>query len=675
MVTVTSGIGDVYALVDLAARLGAATVPGWSGTEQRLAATARQHSQRNAGPAVDLAALRASIQAGEDPLGEVFCRLRGRAERRALGQTFTPQPVIESMISGAARAARAARAAGAAGVSEVGRVGGASGASGVGTAGGASEASGVGTAGGVDGAGRRDLGRDPVRVVDPGSGSARFLIAAGRRWPLASLVGVEIDPVAAIIGRASLAAAGLADRSRVLLEDYREVRLAAVRGPTLFLGNPPYLRHHQIAAGWKTWLRSTAQAMGLRASGLAGLHVHFFLATAVHAVPGDLGVFITAAEWLDVNYGSLVRGLLLGALGGESVHLIEPAVPVFGDAMATSAISCFRPGRAPDALRFRLVGSLAGLGSLAGGTAVPARSLSPAGRWGAVLRAPAPGLAGGRGGQLPRLAAGDQDGPAPGPAAAAAPGLPAAGAPALAAADAPGLPAASRGGRPPAGQIELGELCRVHRGQVTGANAVWVVAPAGVRLPERFLFPAVTRARELFQAWDVLPVGAALRSVIDLPADLSDLTAAELRDVESFLSRARAAGAADGYIARHRRPWWRVRLGEPPPILATYMARRPPAFVRNLAGARFLNIAHGIYPREPLPVAALDGLAAFLRGCVMDGRGRVYAGGLVKFEPGEMQRLTVPRPDLLAAYAGPPAAGQVRSSRGTTSGTATMCTG
>jgi hypothetical protein len=49
------------------------------------------------------------------------------------------------------------------------------------------------------------------------------------------------------------------------------------------------VRHHQIPAGWKSWLRSAAAGQGLAASGLAGLHVHFFLATALHAVPGDAG--------------------------------------------------------------------------------------------------------------------------------------------------------------------------------------------------------------------------------------------------------------------------------------------------------------------------------------------------------------------------------------------------
>ncbi len=493
-------------------------------------------------------------------------------------------------------------------------------------------------------------------MVDPGAGSARFLIAAGRRWHRASLLGAEVDPVAAIIGRASLAAAGMAGRSRVLLEDYRTLRLPSAAGPTLFIGNPPYLRHHQIPPDWKRWLRSTARALDLPSSGLAGLHVHFFLATATHAVPGDLGVFITAAEWLDVNYGSLVRALMLGPLGGESVHLIEPAVPVFSDAQATSAISCFTPGSDPRPLRLRLVGSLAELGALAGGAAVPAQSLAAADRWGPMLRAADPRPAG------PSQPAGPSETVVQAGAVVPAGAMVPAGAAAGMSRPAPRLPA---------DRVELGELCRVHRGQVTGANAVWVAAAGAAGadcVPERFRFPAVTRARELFQAWDVLPVGTPLRAVIDLPADLGQISAQELHGVELFLGRARAAGAADSYIARHRSPWWRVRLREPPPILATYMARRPPAFVRNLAGARYLNIAHGIYPREQLPAGALDGLAAFLRGSVVDGLGRVYAGGLLKFEPGEMQRLLVPCPQLLAACTEP-----VRSSRGTTCGAARTC--
>jgi adenine-specific DNA-methyltransferase len=554
-------ITDEPALITLASQLGAGSVAGWSGAEQDLAARAAQ-GPRASTRAVTV--IRDRIQAGEDPLGDAFCALRSPAGRRSLGQTFTPPPVIESMIAWAA-----------------------------------------------------GTGIRPARVVDPGSGSARMLLAAGRRWPEAALIGVEIDPAAATIGRASLAAAGFAGRSAVLLGDYRTARLAQAGGPTLFLGNPPYVRHHQIAAAGKDWFRRAAREQGLPASALAGLHAHFFLATARHAAPGDLGVLITAAEWLDVNYGRLVRELLLGALGGQAVHLIEPAAAVFADAAATSVIACFRPGTTPEAIRMRRVAGPAELGELAGGILVPAPVLRAALRWGPLLRVARPGAT------SPEEAR-------PGSAS-------------------PGSASPWRPGRLPEGHVELGELCRVHRGQVTGANAVWVTAGAHPLIPAWFLVAAVTRARELIAAGPVLAPGAALRRVISLPADLDDLPGAERAGVARFLRQATAAGAADSYVARHRTPWWRVRLGAPPPIMASYMGRRPPVFVRNRAGASYLNIAHGLYPREPLDPGVLDALAAFLSRSVSPEQGRVYAGGLIKFEPREMERLPVPEPALLAA--------------------------
>jgi adenine-specific DNA-methyltransferase len=563
----------------LAGWLGAGSVAGWSAAERDLATRAGDR-----GPGSDRAVTvaRDRIRAGEDPLGDAFCALRSPASRRVLGQTFTPPPVIESMIAWAA-----------------------------------------------------GTGVRPARVVDPGCGSARMLLAAGRRWPQAALVGVEIDPAAAIIGRASLAAAGFAGRSAVLLGDYCCARLPHAEGPTLFLGNPPYVRHHQIAAPGKDWLRRAAREQGLAASGLAGLHAHFFLATTRHAAPGDLGVLITAAEWLDVNYGRLVRELLLGTLGGQAVHLIEPAAAVFADAAATSVIACFRPGTTPEAIRMRRVAGPAELGTLSGGTPVAVPVLRAASRWGPLLRAASPGSAGPR-----------------------------------------------RPGRPREGYVELGELCRVHRGQVTGANAVWVTADPHPLVPARFCVPAVTRARELIAAGSVLAPGAPLCQVISLPADLDDLPAGERAGLARFLRHATAAGAADSYVARHRTPWWRVRLGEPPPIMASYMGRRPPVFVRNQAGASYLNIAHGLYPREPLEPGVLDALAAFLSRSVSPEQGRVYAGGLIKFEPREMERLLVPGPALLAAGTAlqPPAAEPALlpaaiSSRGTTSAPASPSTG
>jgi adenine-specific DNA-methyltransferase len=201
----------------------------------------------------------------------------------------------------------------------------------------------------------------------------------------------------------------------------------------------------------------------------------------------------------------------------------------------------------------------------------------------------------------------------------------------------------------PSGYVELGELCRVHRGQVTGANTVWIAGPHSQGLPESVLFPAITKARELFEVGRVLSDVSNLRRVIDLPVDLAGFDQADRKNIDRFLEEARKRGADQGYIAANRRAWWSVGLREAAPILATYMARRPPAFVRNTALARHLNIAHGLYPREALSDTTLTNLVAYLSGSVTLSEGRTYAGGLTKFEPREMERLRVPGIELLSS--------------------------
>ena len=70
----------------------------------------------------------------------------------------------------------------------------------------------------------------------------------------------------------------------------------------------------------------------------------------------------------------------------------------------------------------------------------------------------------------------------------------------------------------------------------------------------------------------------------------------------------------------------------------------------NAAEARHLNIAHGLYPRQELGAHVLTRLAQALRARASGAQGRVYAGGLIKFEPKEMERLMVPDLDTLMGH-------------------------
>lgn len=479
-----------------------------------------------------IAVVRGKILAGADPLGDAFCRMRSPAARRATGATYTPRAIVCAMVRWAA-------------------------------------AENV----------------QPTRVVDPGAGSGRFLIAAAGRFPLSWLVAVEVDPLAALLLRANAGVLDLSHRLEVRIEDFRKTTLRPVEGTTLFVGNPPYVRHHGIGEEWKAWFAREAHERGLKASKLAGLHVHFFLKTLLLAQPGDLGAFVTAAEWLDVNYGSVLRSMLADGLGGSSLHVLDPAAMPFEDATTTAAITCFKVGNRPEAMRVRSVSRPEELNDLSAGLPVSWARAVATRRWSILVRGGPP---------------------------------------------------------PPKDRVELGELFHVHRGQVTGANAVWIHGDHSRGLPRRFLMRTVTRAKELLAAGEILREDPHLRLVIDLPADLDALEADERLAVERFLAWARVHGADRSYIARHRRVWWSVGLKPPAPILCTYMARRPPAFVHNLCGARHLNIAHGLYPRQPISDDSLRRIASWLSRNVHVQAGRTYAGGLTKFEPGEVERIPVP---------------------------------
>jgi hypothetical protein len=479
-----------------------------------------------------LAAIRARIGAGDDPLGEFFCALRSPEVRREHGATYTPKPIVDAMIAWAAE--QAIR---------------------------------------------------PQRVVDPGSGSGRFLIGAAKVFPGAKLIAVDVDPLASLMLRANAAVLGFADRLTIELIDYRALTLPMIDGQTLFIGNPPYVRHHDISPKWKAWLSDAASDFGFVASGLAGLHIHFFVKTRQLARAGDFGAFVTAAEWLDVNYGAVLRHMLANGLGGTALHLIDPKALPFSGTFTTAAITCFRVGRRSHEFTVRTVHSLDKLAPLSAGRGISWSEIESVPRWSALLREASPARA---------------------------------------------------------GEIELGELFRVHRGQVTGCNAVWIAGERAAELPDRFLFPAVTKARELLAAGESLTSAARLRKVIDLPVDLDELTLAERVAVDEFLGWATRMKAHQSFIATHRRAWWSVGLKHAAPILCTYMARRPPAFVRNRAGARHLNIAHGLYPRSPLSEADLQAVLTYLRRHASTTGGRVYAGGLVKFEPKELERIRLP---------------------------------
>ncbi len=525
-------------LVALACALGAADCGGkLSRNERSLIAAARQEK---AVPTAVIDTTRAAIQRGCDPLGEVFYRLRPADVRRATGTFYTPPPIVSSMVAWL-------------------------------------------------------LGHDVARVVDPGCGSGRFAVAVARARPDIPLVAIDADPLATILTRGALAALGVRN-ARILHHDYLTVTLPRVTGATGYIANPPYVRHHGLSATTKAWAAAAAARVGIPVSGLSGLHSLFFLATALHARPGDVGCFITSAEWLDTQYGGTIRRLLTEQLGVQGLTMIDPEVTTFEDVMTTALITQFAVRSPVTSVSLRCTASASDIDlMLRSDETVCLAQMKASARWGPLMR------------KTPAHAAGAEGEP----------------------------------------DVPLSAYARVHRGIATGANDYFVLSRARAAnlglLP--WCRPVITNAKEILTSGGVIR-DTPERQVILIPPRTIDRVAHPALD--AYLVRGEEAQGgtppiAGRYLPSHRSPWWYLGPAIAPAIVASYMARQAPVFAHNPDGLLLLNIGHGLYPHRPLSPAQLQAFTEHLnahRGS-LQGQGRTYHGGLEKFEPREMEAIRI----------------------------------
>ena len=522
-----------YALVRVSAQLGATRVGGpLSSAERALVDAAHAEPDWTSD---NIQVIAAAIRRGMDPLGNAFLQLRPASDRRRLGAFYTPTGIVEPMVAWI-------------------------------------------------------LKRKPDRVVDAGCGSGRFAAAVIRARPGTKIVAVDLDPLATLITRATLSVLA-ARKPTVLNADYTALKLPKITGRTAFLGNPPYVRHHDLSETSKKWIIETSANLGHRASGLAGLHAHFFVATAVLAQPGDIGCFVTSSEWLDVGYGSVIRHLLANGLGGRSLHVIKPTAIAFAGAQTTAVVTCFEKGSRKSAVTVQLVDDVAALTDLDHGRKVPASILASSSRWTHLVVDSA---------QPSQM-----------------------------------------------GLIPLGNLARVSRGIVTGGNSFFVMTrrraeELGI---EDWCRPAISHATEVLRAKGEVRNGSELKVVLMLPRNFDR---SRHPRVDAYLKSGEKPSndqvpLSNRYICAHRKPWWCLGSQEPPPIIATYMARQAPAFAHNPDRLAVLNIAHCVYPTDTLGADANLALAAKLNLArqTFRGRGRTYQGGLEKFEPREMEALLI----------------------------------
>lgn len=464
------------------------------------------------------------VTAGRDPLGDAYMRLNTAETRRGSGAVYTPYSMVDAMV----RWAKAQVV--------------------------------------------------PTRIVDCGCGSGRFALAAAREFRNAHVIAVDLSPFATLMCKANAVAAGVG--ITVLRRDFMTARLPSSNGgPTLWLGNPPYVRHHNISADQKTWLTDTLAKLGVRGNCLAGLHTYFVASIAKRFSKDDVGCLVMSAEWMNTGYGVAIRDLLTKRLGMTYLQTYDKAEEPFAGTMTSAVVVGFSKRNAGGTVDVN-------------GEDVALSDFARASRWGDVV-----------------LGRGDET--------------------------------------PDEGFVRLGDFARVHRGVVTGRNGFWVREPGDVS--EELCVPVVAHARELSGDLPTCRDVSRLSRLVTLPEDLT-LLPGHLRDeAQGIVDDGLRQRVNEGFVASHRKSWWSVKAPEPPAIMMTYMARHPPVFVVNQDRLGMLNVVHGIYPTVALSERAVERLASYLNDNVRVEDGRVYSGGLAKFEPREVEHLIVPSPERLEA--------------------------
>ena len=455
-----------------------------------------------------------------------------------------------------------------------------------------------------------------IRFLDPAVGTGAFFSALLHVFPrdrIESAVGIELDSDIAAKARELWATSGL----EVIEADFTRLPFPVVPQANLLIANPPYVRHHHLERETKLYLQGKTQAaVGLKLSGLSGLYCYFLLLAHRWLADDGFGVWLIPSEFMDVNYGEIVKRYLTQQVRLCHVHRFDPEDGQFDDALVSSTVLVFQKRKS--SILHRAAFSLGGrLKAPRLSMSVVQRDLANVSKWTSL------------------------------------PGKPVQ----YTAQSVEQINATTR----------IGDLFDIHRGLATGANEFFILSRQLARdkgLPEQFLRPILPSPRYLDS--DVILADADGYPRVEPPLVLLDCDLDESETecfptLQAYLEWGKSLGIADRYIPSHRAQWFKQESRPAAPILCTYMARSRAGtsglrFFRNYSQATAPNVYLLLYPVPAVRRAAeadphlLDELFQLLKRAEHEHllyEGRTYGGGLNKIEPKELTRVPLPDDPLL----------------------------
>lgn len=403
---------------------------------------------------------------------------------------------------------------------------------------------------------------EKVRFLDPAFGTGSFFSALLKTFKpgrVTSAAGFEID-------------CRYAGKAREL---WRENRLDLHTGDftiaspprgidkcNLLVCNPPYVRHHHLAADEKTRLRSlTHRLSGLKLSGLSGLYCYFLLLSDAWVGDGGVSIWLVPSEFMDVNYGVPLKEYLSTKVNLLRIHRFGSQDVQFGDALVSSSIVCFRKS-APlkdHTVDFTIGGSLSDPKFLRN---IPLPDLNPNSKWNERNWHTS--------GSIP--------------------------------------------------STRLSDIFDIKRGLATGDNAFFILTREIIkrhRLPMKFFKPILPSPRflptdEIEGDKDGFPMLERQLFLLDcrLP---EGVVQREYPSLWKYLEHGKNNNVAKGYLCSSWNPWYSQENRPAPLFLCTYMGRGNRK--KNVAALRFIlnntvataaNVYLLLYPRMELGRTLLE---------------------------------------------------------------------
>lgn len=442
-----------------------------------------------------------------------------------------------------------------------------------------------------------------IKFLEPSAGTGVFFSALKDRMPLTEALGFEIDSHYSVPSKKLWENQLFNIKTADFLFESPEPRF------NLIVANPPYSRHHHIDIAKKKELAQLVKNdFGYTMSGLSGLYCYFVILSTLWLEEDGISVWLIPSEFMDVNYGCVLRNFLTTDVDLISIHKFNINDVQFSDALVSSCVVIFR-NKKPTQAKVSL-SSGSNLNSPSRNIIISKSILHSSDKWSHLFS------------------------------------------------DQTNITMENK--------VPLKTYFDVSRGISTGNNAFFILEKNFVdktSFPKQFLNHILPSPRKLkcdiVRKEDVEKVCQYLFSC-SMPFSILER---QYPLVADYIRNAESANINKSYSCSRRSPWYSTEKREVAPFYLTYMGRgenydRMFRFILNESDAIVTNSYLILYPKEQYKKdlechTTKEKVWQVLQSIPKESIircGRSYGGGLYKIEPKELLNVLIPSLDYLFQY-------------------------